>query len=445
MAYQIFTDKDHNESVREVFPGVRMPGAIDVSVGKEPSVKGFYGFGAAITGSSCYLLSQMDKTARRALLERVYGKDGIGLSVGRLTVGSSDYSAEIYSYDDHPFDTDLSHFSVERDERYVIPMIKEILEVRPDIKLFSSPWSPPGWMKTGGSMCGGYMREKYVETYAEYYIRYLEEYEKRGIRVSAVTPQNEAETHQHGRMPACIWHPETEANFVKTMRKKLDEKGLDVKIWMYDHYFPGVERVLWSLDNIEGLKDAASGVAFHYYYGRVEQTLALREKYPELELHFTEGGPRLYDHYGTDWCKWGVMISKALRCSYRSFTGWNLLLDETGGPNVGPFFCGGLLTLDSRTGETALSGQAKAFRLVAPYITAESEIYPLTIGEGAYNNIFAFHTPKRPLEGIFIKNKNNSACLLVNPDAEKKQVVLHTGENDVYVELLPDSLSTVVL
>ena len=160
MATQYFTDKSSDNHSREIFKSLPMPGAVMMNTADSPSVTGFKGFGVAITGASCYLLSKMDSGKRHEFLQSIYGKDGLGLSVGRLSIGSSDYSPELYSYDDIPFDTSLSHFSVERDTEYIIPMIQEILKINPDIYLFASPWSPPGWMKTGGSTCGGYMREE---------------------------------------------------------------------------------------------------------------------------------------------------------------------------------------------------------------------------------------------------------------------------------------------
>ena len=445
MPTQFYTDKITNKNVREVFPAGTIPGSVTVTVGQTPCTTGVYGFGVSITASSCYLLSQMEPQQRTALLQDLYGKDGINLSVGRLTVGSSDYSAELYSYDDEPFDTELKHFSIARDEKYVIPMIKEILKIKPDLYLYASPWSPPAWMKTGNSLCGGHMREEFVECYADYYIKYLQAYADHGIHIRALTPQNEPETHQEGRMPACIWHPETEAKFIKILRKKLDEKGMDVKIWMWDYRFTGIDRVLWSLDNIEGLAQSCTGVGFHYYMGNIEQTAKLHDRYPQLEMHFTEGGPRLYDNYDSDWCKWAIMISKAMRCGYQSLTGWNLMLDEAGGPNIGPYFCGGLVTRNSLTGEISYSGQSKAMRMIAPYITPESKIYPLLSDEEPFANMFAYPKATVVLEGFLIDNGEQKVCIMVNADKAKKQVRFFAKDTWWYVELMPDTVSAIVL
>lgn len=442
-----FTDQTHSHSEREIFTSQYVPGAVTLQISSQ-SYNGFGGFGVAITPSSCYELSLMNPSERKELLNQIYSKNGLGLSVGRICVGSSDYSPEIYSYDDHPFDTSLEHFSVERDETYIIPMIKEILEINPDIYLFASPWSPPGWMKTGGSLCGGYMREQYLDCYADYIIKFIKAYAEHGIKISAITPQNETNTQQSGRMPACIWHPETEARFIKVLRQKLQAENLDVKIWMYDHSFIDTQRVLWSLENCEGLSEDCDGVAFHYYEGTIEQTKAVREAFPHIELHFTEGGPRLTDHYDSDWCKWGLMIIKALKAGYRSFTGWNLMLDETGGPNVGPFLgiCGGLVTRDSRNGELTYSGQYKAFSHIVPYITPCSYIYPISTSD-AYNlNMSKYPKQPREIEGVLIDNQDGKKIVvLVNPNDYSLQTQIEIDGKLWYAELYADSIFTITI
>ena len=219
---QYTTTDNLNFVQKNVFRSTKMSGALTLTVGDTPVSDDFLGFGVAITGSSCYELSLMEPAQREAFLRDIYSKEGIGLSVGRLSIGSSDYSAELYSYDDVEGDVELKHFSIDRDRAYIIPMIQEILKINPDLYLFASPWSPPGWMKTGGNMCGGYMREEYVECYADYIIRFLREYETCGIKISALTPQNEVEQQQHGLMPAHgipILKPSLFPCFAKSSRK----------------------------------------------------------------------------------------------------------------------------------------------------------------------------------------------------------------------------------
>lgn len=444
-AKQILTDNNHFMTELEVFPATRVSRANTLNIASEAN-ENFKGFGVAITGASCYNLSLMKENERIDVLNKIYSNDGLSLSVGRLCVGSSDYSAEVYSYDDEPFDVELNHFSIERDKKYIIPMIKEILKIKPDLFLFASPWSPPGWMKTGGNMCGGYMREEYVECYADYIIKFIKAYAENGIRISAITPQNEPNTQQSGYMPACIWHPEIEAKFIKILRKRLDEENLDVKIWLYDHSFVDADRVLWQLDNCEGVKESCDAVAFHYYSGTIEETVKVKRAYPEKELHFTEAGPRLYDNYDTDWCKWGIMISKAIKCGYSSFTGWNLMLNEMGGPNVGPFLCGGLVTRNTNGGELSYSGQYKAFEHIARYINQNSKIYPISVGEEYDLPMNAYPKANRAVEGFSIDNNDGkNVLILINPNTEKRQIQFSLNDTWWYAELTPESISTIII
>jgi len=446
MTATIYTTNEYGEYIsKEVTYGASISGATTIEEAKVEPNSDFIGIGVAITGSSCYNLSKMDTNERHKLLNFLYSKEGLDLKIGRLSVGASDYSAEIYTYDDVPDDVTLEHFSIERDREYIIPMIKEILAIKPDLFLFASPWSPPAWMKTGGSIGGGFMRKKYLDCYAEYFVKYIKAYEAEGIKISAVTAQNETETHQNGKMPACLWHPEIEAKFIQLLKAKFKENGIDTKIWCYDHNFSGADRVDWCLDTFPEFKEACDGVAFHYYSGSIEQTKFLKEKYQDLKLHFTEGGPRLYDNYSTDWCKWGLMVIKALSNGYSSFTGWNLMLDETGGPNVGPFFCGGLVTRNRLDNSLSYSGQYKAFRHFAD-VDDKYSIYPLRFNRNATVEMFEF--PRMNLlftEGCMVKGEGGKTILyLVNPSEQKEQLQYFYNNKWWYIELLPKTLSTIV-
>lgn len=445
MKAKIITTNEYGEFIeRDVFSSTPLSGISTATACSETENKGFVGCGVAITGASCYNLALMNKEDRQKLLKHLYTSEGLNMKIGRLTIGSSDYSAELYSYDDVEGDVELKHFSIDRDKDYIIPMIKEILEIKPDLKLFASPWSPPGWMKTGGSIGGGYMREKYLDVYAEYFVKYVKAYEAEGIKISAVTIQNEPETHQNGQMPACRWHPDTEAKFAGILRKAFDKNNIDAEIWFFDHNFVYTPRVKWCFEEYPSLKNDCAGIAFHYYGGNVEQTAKLKKLLPDVALHFTEGGPRLYDNYATDWCKWGLMVIRALNNGYSSFTGWNLMLDETGGPNIGPFFCGGLVTRNNSDNTLSYSGQYKVFKHFAS-LTKDSVISPLSF-ERSELPLFAYPKQERYAEGCVATDKDgNQTLFLVNPNDKKEQVQYFYKGNWWYIELMPNTLATVFL
>lgn len=199
------------------------------------------------------------------------------------------------------------------------------------------------------------------------------------------------------------------------------------------------------LDTHKELLSSCDGIAFHYYSGKIEDTLPLQKAYPQLSMHFTEGGPRLYDNYDSDWCKWGIMISKVLNSGYKSFTGWNLALDQFGGPNVGPFFCGGLITRNSQTNELTYSGQYKAFSHIARFMKKNAVVYPI---EQEVNplEMFKFSIDKKiPVQASCAENEDGSICyFLINANTHKEQVQIFENGQWYYVELLPDTICTVV-
>lgn len=440
----MYTTNDYGTYLsKPIYESLPLAGITTATKAETAAGEGFLGCGAAITGSSCYNLSLMQPAERQQLLRHLYTREGLNLKIGRLTIGASDYSAELYTYDDVDGDVDLVHFSIERDKAYILPMIKEILAVAPDLMLFASPWSPPAWMKTGGSVGGGFMREQYLDCYADYLVKFIQAYAAEGVKIRAITPQNETETLQLGRMPACMWHPDLEAKFISILRRKFTEHHIDTKIWCYDHSFSGADRVAWCLKEYPNLQHECDGAAFHYYDGEVEQTAFLKRDYPRLELHFTEGGPRLYDHYDTDWCKWTLMAIKALNNGYVSFTGWNLMLDETGGPNIGPFFCGGLVTRNQVSGELSYSGQYKAFRHFAD-ITATSRIYPLSFTRHDLRMFGYDGNGRLYTDGCVVQDEaGNTRLILVNPSTEKEQVQYFHHGKWWYIEMLPNTAATV--
>jgi glucosylceramidase len=204
--------------------------AIVLNPGKK--FQAILGFGGAFTDAACYMFNQLPGPAREQLFHEMFHPSEMGMNVCRTCMGSSDYSTQVYSYDEGDPDPDLKRFSIAHDREYILPMLREARKANPDLFLFSSPWSPPGWMKAGGSMLGGSMRRRYIGTYSQYFLKFLQAYAAEGVQVQAVTPQNEVDTDQDGRMPACIWPQEYEIEFVKLMGPLLKQNGLATKIWI---------------------------------------------------------------------------------------------------------------------------------------------------------------------------------------------------------------------
>ncbi len=317
------------------------------------------GFGGAFTDASCYLLSRMDAGQRHKVMEDFFGPQGLRLSVGRTCMGSSDYSRNAYSYDDSPTpDPKLEKFTIEHDRAYILPTLREAIQANPEMFLFSSPWSPPGWMKSNNSLLGGAMRKHYFAAYAQYFVRFLEAYKAEGVPIAAVTTQNEVDTDQDGRMPAALWGQEYETGFIKEfLGPALRKAGLDTKIWLLDHNYDLWGRVIDQLSD-PALSQYVDGVAWHGYMGNPRTMTRVHDAYPTKNMYWTEGGPDYTDPaYATDWAKWSSTCTGVLRNWARCLVSWNLVLDEKGQPNIGPFSCGGMITQDSRTEQITRSGQ----------------------------------------------------------------------------------------
>lgn len=405
------------------------PEAVEIDCSRQ--FQAILGFGGAFTDASCYLFSRMAPGERRKLLEELFGPGGLGLSMGRTCIGASDYSLSAYSLDDSAEpDPELKKFSAEHDRAYILPMLREALAVNPEMFYFSAPWSPPGWMKAGGSLLGGSMRKHYFQSYAQYFVKFLETYKAEGVKISAVTSQNEVDTDQDGRMPAALWGQEYEIGFVKDfLAPALRSASLDTKIWILDHNYNLCGRALDEL-NDAAVCDCVDGVAWHGYEGTPDAMTRVHNAYPSKHAYWTEGGPDFSDpHYADDWAKWSAEYAAILKNWARCIVGWNLVLDEKGQPNIGPFECGGLVTLDSRTHEIRRSGQYWAFAH-----------YSRAIGRGA--RVIASRSTLAGIEHAAFVNPGGDYVLVLTNQGEEREVACRCGEKSTRVTLPRDAVIT---
>ena len=206
------------------------------------------------------------------------------------------------------------------------------------------------------------MRKPNFPAYSEYFVKFLEAYRAEGVPVRAVTTQNEVDTDQDGRMPACLWGQEYETGFVRDhLGPALQKAGIDTKIWILDHNYDLWGRAEDQLSDPK-LSQYVDGVAWHGYMGKAEAMSRVHDAFPAKHTYWTEGGPDYTaPDYATDWARWSGTFAEVLRNWARCIVCWNVVLDEFGKPNIGPFSCGGLLTLNSKTQQLSRSGQYWAF------------------------------------------------------------------------------------
>jgi glucosylceramidase len=208
------------------------------------------GFGGALTDASAYMINQLEPDARARFLRELYDPSELGLSVTRICVGSSDYATRMYSYDEGDPDPGMKRFSINPDKGYILPQLRIARRHNPSLYLLASPWSPPGWMKANGTMLGGSLKPRNFPAYAKYLVKFLQAYQAEGVPVDAITPQNETDTDQDGRMPACLWAQEHEIVFVSQhLGPALEETRIPTKIWILDHNLNLWGRVINELEN----------------------------------------------------------------------------------------------------------------------------------------------------------------------------------------------------
>jgi glucosylceramidase len=391
------------------------------------------GFGAALTDSSCYLLEQLDPGKRKAILDESFGPSGLRLSVARTTIGASDYSVSAYSYDDTDSpDPELAHFSIDHDRKYILPLLKEARQTNPELFYFSSPWSPPGWMKAGNSLLGGSMRKHYFDAYAQYFVKFLQEYSVDGVKINAVTVQNEVDTDQDSRMPAALWGQEYEMDFVKDhLGPALQKSSPDTKLWILDHNYSLWGRAADELSDPDVYK-YVDGIAWHGYVGEPSAMTRVHDMFPTKNAYWTEGGPDISaPDYATDWSKWSSTFTGILRNWARCIVSWNLVLDEKGKPNIGPFSCGGVVTVNSQSHEITRSGQFWAFAH-----------YSKVIQRGA--QVFASSGDLKDIDHVALQNPDGSHVLVLTNTGREQTVQCTLRDQYLSVSLPPDSITTLV-
>ena len=307
------------------------------------------GFGAAITGSSAYNLLHMAPEFRRAILTEAFSVDkGLGFSYVRVSIGCSDFSLSEYTHCDEP---GIENFALaSEDKEYVIPALKEILEINPNLKIVASPWTCPRWMKVKDleslepfeSWTSGRLNPKYYDDYATYFVKYLQATRELGITINAITMQNEPLNRGNSASLFMKWQEQRE--FVKVLGPKLREAGLDVEIWAFDHNFNYDSnkeecRDQWGYPlHIYEDEEAAqylTGAAYHAYGGNKEEMKRVRDARPDKALYFTEQSIGAWGYsFGGDlmWFMREVGIG-VMNYDCQAIIVWNLVLDDKRGPN----------------------------------------------------------------------------------------------------------------
>lgn len=380
------------------------------------------GFGGAFTEAAAETMSTMNDASRQKFLQAYFGEDGNRYNFCRTHIQSCDFALGNYAYVEDPKDKELKTFTLKRDKEYLIPMIKHALEVNPEIQLLASPWSPPAFMKSNKEMNhGGVLKKEYYQMWADMIVKYVQEYEKLGIKIHRISVQNEPKATQV--WDSCIYTGEEEGIFAADyLRKTLDKNGYsNIIIAIWDH---NKDCILERADEtflVPGARESVGAIAFHWYTGdHFEELDAVRMKYPEKELIFTEGCVE-YSRFKTNsQVKNAEMylhdIIGNLNQGMSGYIDWNLVLNTAGGPNHVGNFCDAPIMYDKETDQLDI-------KLSYYYIGHFSRF----VKPGAKRILLSRYTDQ--VEGT----------AFINPDGEKVAVLLNRTQEKLTMQLCEEN------
>ncbi|GAB2701332.1 glycoside hydrolase family 30 beta sandwich domain-containing protein [Paenibacillus thermoaerophilus] len=400
-----------------------------VTVDESVAYQQMDGFGASFTDASAWLVHHaLSPELREELMRKLFDREeGIGVSFLRQPMGASDFAWRIYSYDDvEPGETDyeLARFSIDHDRQYIIPLLHRAKVLNPDLKVMASPWSPPGWMKTSGSMIGGTLKPECYGVYADYFVQFLDAYEAEGIPIYAVTMQNEP-GYEPKEYPGMIVTPEEEARFIREhLGPRLAGRKRPVKIMCYDHNWDVPEHPRAIYEDSEASRYVA-GTAWHVYGGRHEAMSDIKERFPDKDVWFTEasGGewvPPFRDAF-LDQMK---HVIRTTRNWSKSVVWWNMALDEENGPTVlSRSTCRGVVKIDKRTGELTYNLDYFTLGHISKFVMP-----------GAYR--IDSDTYEDDLETAAFRNGDGSNVLIVsNRTKDRKTLTAKSGNRSFFYEI----------
>ncbi len=404
----------------------------------------FLGIGAAITDASAETFAKLPAARQEEFLTAYFDHDkGIGYTIARTNMNSCDFSSDMYTYVSDG-DKELKSFSVAHDEKYKIPLLKKAAaRAQGKLNLFVSPWSPPAWMKDNKNMLqGGKLKPEYYDTWANYYVRYIQELEKRGLPVWGLSVQNEPMAKQ--TWESCIYTAEEETNFIKNhLGPTLHKNNFsNKKLIAWDHNRDLLyQRAAHVLNDPEAAK-YVWGIGFHWYEKwngdfQFDNVKRVVESFPQTNLLLTEACNFPFSWQTFDQWQWGENYGLNMIHDFNNgavgWTDWNILLDETGGPNHVKNFC--FAPVHAKTKEGTLHYMNSYY-----YIGHFSKF----IKPGA-KRIVSSSNRAQLLTTAFSNGDGKLAVVVMNPTRERFAYRLYIGKKAVEATCLPHSINTLII
>ncbi|MGB8704213.1 MAG: glycoside hydrolase family 30 protein [Gillisia sp.] len=440
------TDLRISNNAKGSFGAYQQPLETEISVFVEPSktFQTFMGIGGAITDASAEVFAKLPKKEQQKLLTAYYDQDnGIGYTLARTNINSCDFSSESYTYV-QPGDKDLSTFSIDHDKKYRIPLIKQATQAAGGkLQMYVSPWSPPPFMKTNNSMLqGGKLKKEYSQNWANYYVKFINAYEKEGIPIWGLSIQNEPMAKQ--TWESCIYTAEDERDFLKNfLGPTLEKDGLgDKKIIVWDHnrdLMFNTASVIY--DDPEASK-YAWGTGFHWYETWTgakplyENVSRVNEAYPDKNLMFTEGCVEKFDaskyQYWPNGERYGEQMIHDFNNGTVAWTDWNILLDQNGGPNHVGNFCFAPVHANTDTGKLIFTPSYYYIGQFSKFIHPGAKRVSTSVSRSVL------------LSTSFINKDGKMATVVMNETDKAIKYNLIVGDSEAVFEIPAHAIQTLV-
>lgn len=430
------------QPVDGLYFGIPSAGGDDtITVNDQVKYQQMDGFGASLTESAAYVLcSNLTATEMTNIMIKLFDRSqGIGLSILRQPIGASDFALTNYSYDDMPAgltDINLTNFSISRDSNGIIPLLKYAMSLNSDLRILSTPWSPPGWMRTGDKMVqGGSLKASAYDPYARYFVKYIQAYSSIGIPVYAVTVQNEPEYEPLSNAGMLLSAAE-EADFIKNnLGPAFAANSIDTKILCYDHNWTNTNHATAILEDPAAL-NYLSGSAWHSYAGDPVAMTKVHDAFSSygMGIWFTEGGSGTWVGSGADKGTWKtcfqdqvhnlILITKNWA---KTVIWWNLALDQSGGPCV--------YSNTNNYGIVRVNSVSKTVE--TPYMSGYYSLAHVSkfVRPGAYRVDTTNSTGQ--LESVAFKNSDGNIVLLIYNPSDSFKVAKVNWKNYSFLYQFP--------
>jgi len=396
------------------------------------------GFGGSFNELGWVALGKASAADQRQVMTALFGDDGTAFTLARIPIGASDFALDAYSLADTPEDYGLDHFSIERDRKHLLPYVKAVMEVRPALQAWASPWSPPGWMKTNNSYSKGSLRwePKILDAYANYFARWIESYRAEGVNLYAISPQNEPNILNV--YPTTLWSASQLSEFIGDyLGPTLKNQGIDIEIWLglNGDPFNGGEnpndRLIRVMEDAEA-SEFITGIGFQY--DSRNQIALAHELYPDRKLMQSESVCFNGDNSWEQAEELYRLIKRYFDGGANAYFAWNMILDETG-KSSWDWAQNALITVDQRSGKVTYNGEYYVYKQFSRFVKPGAKRIMTT---GSWGDRIAF------------ENQDGSIVLVVaniSDDGHEVRIAvegLSVGDT-LEVELAAHSINTFVV